>query len=150
MLASCRCQLSDLAAMGLPVGNHRWFRDPGGVPVSWVERLHQSECLLQYETSVVEGCLPLTSNYIGDYSFRSIRCVLSAVGLLQLGDAIVVTGFGASSGLELLLYPELGQNLSDAEQNSPDSEASDPQPRLDVLPLLGSYWCIATGSWHGQ
>jgi len=61
--------LSDLAAMGLPVGNHRWFRDPrrssqlGRAAAPGLSEAYSTE------TSVVEGCLPLTSNYIGDYSF---------------------------------------------------------------------------------
>jgi len=71
------------------------------------------------ETSVVEGCLPPTSNYIGDsfgqaYPVRTIRRWAA-----QLGDAIVVMGFTVPrAGLELLLYPELGQNLSDAERTA--------------------------------
>jgi len=42
-------------------------------------------------------------------------------------------------GLELLLHPELGQNLSDAERIALIQKHQRPQPRLDVLPILGSY-----------
>ena len=63
-------------------------------------------------------------------------------GAAQLGDAIVVTGVhGASrAGLELLLHPELGLNLSEAERIALIQAHQRPLPRLDVLPIL---WEVA-------
>jgi thiamine-monophosphate kinase len=135
--------LSDLAAMGAtPLGITVGLGLPGDVPVSWVERLYQgmAECLQQYETSVVGGdvcCSPVITLAITAfgqaYPVHTIRRWTA-----QLGDAIVVTGVhGASrAGLELLLHPELGQNLSDAERTALVQKHQRPQPRLDVLPIL--------------
>ena len=135
--------LSDLAAMGAdPLGITIGLGLPSDVPVSWVERLYQgmTECLQQYNTPIVGGDIcrsPITTLAITAfgqaYGVRTIR--RSAA---QVGDAIVVTGVhGASrAGLELLLHPELGQNLSDAERISLIQAHQRPRPRLDVLPLL--------------
>ncbi|HEY9609285.1 thiamine-phosphate kinase, partial [Allocoleopsis sp.] len=56
----------------------------------------------------------------------------------RVGDAIVVTGIhGASrAGLELLLNPELGENLSEQERSRLIQPHQRPKPRLDVLPTL--------------
>jgi thiamine-monophosphate kinase len=59
-----------------------------------------------------------------------------------VGDAIVVTGIhGASrAGLELLLKPEFGENLSANERSLLIQAHQRPKPRLDVLPdSLGNY-----------
>ncbi len=139
--------LSDLAAMGAaPLGITVGLGLPGNVPVNWVERLYQgmSECLQQYETAVVGGdicrspVITLAITAFGQaYPVRTIRRRTA-----QLGDAIVVTGFHGSSraGLELLLHPELGQNLSDTERTSLIRAHQRPRPRLDVLPVL---WEVA-------
>ncbi len=139
--------LSDLAAMGAaPLGITVGLGLPGNVPVSWVERLYQgmSECLQHYETAIVGGdicrspVITLAITAFGQaYPVRTIRRLCA-----QLGDAIVVTGVHGSSraGLELLLHPELGQNLSDTERTSLIRAHQRPRPRLDVLPVL---WEIA-------
>jgi thiamine-monophosphate kinase len=135
--------LSDLAAMGAsPMGITVGLGLPGDVPVSWVERLYQGmiECLQQYGTAVVGGdvcrspVITLAITAFGQaHPSRTIHRTKA-----QVGDAIVVTGVhGASrAGLELLLHPELGQNLSDAERTALIRAHQRPQPRLDVLPVL--------------
>lgn len=140
--------LSDLAAMGAsPLGITVGLGLRSDVSLSWVERLYQgmTECLQQYETAVVGGdvcrspVITLGITAFGQaYPVRIIR--RSAA---QVGDAIVVTGVhGASrAGLELLLHPEIGQNLSQAELKTLIQAHQRPRPRLDVLPVL----CEVTG-----
>ncbi|MEH2326090.1 MAG: thiamine-phosphate kinase [Nostoc sp.] len=135
--------LSDLAAMGAsPLGITVGLGLPGEVRVSWVERLYQgmTECLQKYNTSIVGGDIvrsPITTLAITAFGqvnpSQIIRRSAAAVG-----DAIVVTGVhGASrAGLELLLHPELGQDLNDAERTALILAHQRPQPRLDVLPIL--------------
>ena len=135
--------LSDLAAMGaVPVGITVALGLPGHVPVNWVERLYQgmTECLQQYETAIVGGdicrskAIALAITAFGQAQpGRIIRR-----GAAQRGDSIVVTGVhGASrAGLELLLHPEVGQNLRDTERMALIQAHQRPRPRLDVLPTL--------------
>ncbi|MEH1833536.1 MAG: thiamine-phosphate kinase [Nostoc sp.] len=140
--------LSDLAAMGAsPLGITVGLGLPGEVRVSWVERLYQgmTECLQKYNTSIVGGDIvrsPVTTLAITAFGQvlpnRIIRRSAAVVGY-----AIVVTGVhGASkAGLELLLHPELKQDLKDAERTALIHAHQRPQPRLDVLPIL---WKILT------
>ncbi|MBH8560632.1 thiamine-phosphate kinase [Nostoc sp. CENA67] len=140
--------LSDLAAMGAtPLGITVGLGLPGEVSVSWVERLYQgmTECLQKYNTSIVGGDVvrsPVTTLAITAFGqahpHRIIRRSAAVVG-----DAIVVTGVhGAShAGLQLLLHPELKQNLNNTEQEALIKAHQRPQPRLDVLPIL---WEILT------
>ena len=137
--------LSDLAAMGAaPLGITVGLGLPGDVLVSWVELLYQgmTECLQQYKTVVVGGDVCRSS---------VITLAITAFGQVEptrtirrraaiLGDAIVVTGIhgAARAGLELLLNPDLGQNLSKQERISLIQKHQRPQPRLDVLPILWS------------
>lgn len=140
--------LSDLAAMGAtPLGITVALGLPGDVAVSWVELLYQgiSECLQQYETFVVGGdvCRSPAIN-IAITAFGQVEPTrIIRRNAAQVGDAIAVTGIhGASrAGLELLLHPELGQNLSYSERLSLIQTHQRPQPRLDVLPIL---WEITT------
>lgn len=140
--------LSDLAAMGAtPLGITVALGLPGDVAVSWVELLYQgiSECLQQYETFVVGGdiCRSPAIN-IAITAFGQVEPTrIIRRNAAQVGDAIAVTGIhGASrAGLELLLHPELGQNLSYSERLSLIQTHQRPQPRLDVLPIL---WEVAT------
>jgi thiamine-monophosphate kinase len=135
--------LSDLAAMGAsPLGITVGLSIPGNLTVSWVENLYQgmSACLKQYQTGIVGGDICRS---------EGISIAITAFGQVfphqiikrssaQPGDAIVVTGFhGASrAGLELLLHPEISQQLSDREQSDLIQAHQRPQPRLDVLPIL--------------
>ncbi|WP_298921184.1 thiamine-phosphate kinase [uncultured Nostoc sp.] len=135
--------LSDLAAMGAsPLGITVGLGLPGEVRVSWVERLYQgmTECLQKYNTSIVGGdivrspVITLAITAFGQVNSSQIIRRSAAV----VGDAIVVTGVhGAShAGLELLLHPELGENLNNEEKTALILAHQRPQPRLDVLPIL--------------
>ena len=135
--------LSDLAAMGAsPLGITVGLGLPGEVRVSWVERLYQgmTECLQKYNTSIVGGdivrspVITLAITAFGQVNSSQIIRRSAAV----VGDAIVVTGVhGAShAGLELLLHPELGENLNNEEKTALIRAHQRPQPRLDVLPIL--------------
>lgn len=135
--------LSDLAAMGaLPLGITVGLGLKSDVAVGWIERLYQgmTSCLQQYDTSIVGGDICRS---------QVITIAITAFGQVDpsrvirrstahIGDAIVVTGVhGASrAGLELLLHPELKQNLTDTERTALILAHQRPQPRLDVLPLL--------------
>ncbi|MBN3907365.1 MAG: thiamine-phosphate kinase [Nostoc sp. NMS1] len=135
--------LSDLAAMGAsPLGITVGLGLPGEVKVSWVERLYQgmTECLQKYNTSIVGGDVvrsPVTTLAITAFGQVHPNQIIRRSAAV-VGDAIVVTGVhGAShAGLELLLHPQLGQNLKDAERTALTRAHQRPQPRLDVLPIL--------------
>ncbi|AFY30552.1 thiamine-phosphate kinase [Calothrix sp. PCC 7507] len=135
--------LSDLAAMGAsPLGITVGLGIPGEVSVSWVERLYEgmTQCLQKYNTPIVGGdivrspVITLAITAFGEVNPDHIIRRSSA----KVGDAIVVTGVhGASrAGLELLLHPELRQNLNDGDKAALIAAHQRPQPRLDVLPTL--------------
>ncbi len=135
--------LSDLAAMGAsPLGITVGLSIPGNLTVTWVENLYQgmSACLQQYQTGIVGGDICRS---------EGISIAITAFGQVfptqiikrssaQPGDAIVATGcHGASrAGLELLLHPEIGQQLSDREKSYLIQAHQRPKPRLDVLPII--------------
>lgn len=135
--------LSDLAAMGAsPLGITVGLALPGDMEVNWVERLYQgmTECLQIHNTPVVGGDIvrsPITTLSITAfgqvYPHRVIRR-----NCAKVGDAIVITGVhGASrAGLELLLHPQLIQNLDENNKQTLIRAHQRPKPRLDVLPLL--------------
>lgn len=135
--------LSDLAAMGAsPLGITVGLGIPGNVCVSWVERLYQgmTECLQQYKTPIVGGDVvrsPVITVAITAFGQAYPQRIIRR-NQAKVGDAIVVTGVhGASrAGLELLLHPELGENLNDEEKTALIHAHQRPQPRLDVLPTL--------------
>lgn len=136
--------LSDLAAMGAsPLGITVGLSLNGDVAVSWVEQLYQgiTQCLEPYNTPIVGGdvcrspVITISITAFGQaFPQRVIRRSTAVVG-----DAIVVTGVhGASrAGLELLLNPQLGQHLGEAEKAALIQAHQCPKPRLDVLPILG-------------
>ena len=135
--------LSDLAAMGaMPLGITIGLSLPGETPVAWVEALYQGcdRCLKTYQTNIVGGDICRSS---------VISVAITAFGQVkpdrvirrftaQPGDTIVVTGIhGASrAGLELLLNPDLGQDLCQNERDNLINSHQRPRPRLDVLPHL--------------
>jgi thiamine-monophosphate kinase len=135
--------LSDLAAMGAsPLGITVGLGLPGEVSVSWVEELYQgiTQCLQKYNTSIVGGDVvrsPVTTISITAFGQVDPHQIIRR-NQAALGDAIVVTGVhGAShAGLELLLHPELGQNLTQGDYTALILAHQRPQPRLDVLPIL--------------
>lgn len=140
--------LSDLAAMGAsPVAITVGLGVTGSTPVRWVQRLYEgiTGCLQQYNTVIVGGDVVRSPvNTLSITAFGQVdpkRTIRRSAA--QPGDAIIVTGsHGASrAGLELLLHPELGQNLTQAERDALIQAHQRPKPRLDSLPFL---WC-ATG-----
>ena len=135
--------LSDLAAMGAsPLGITVGLGVTGDTLVSWVEQVYEgmSECLQPYNTPIVGGDVvrsPVITLSITAFG-EAIPNRIIRRNTAQPGDAIVVTGVhGASrTGLELLLHPQLGNNLSDPERNSLIQAHQRPKPRLDILPIL--------------
>jgi thiamine-monophosphate kinase len=136
--------LSDLAAMGAsPLGITVGLSITSETSVSWVERVYQglTDCLQQYNTEIVGGDVvrsPVVSLAITAFGQVSPARMIRR-NAAQVGDAIVVTGVhGASrAGLELLLKPELGENLSEEERSRFIQAHQRPKPRLDILPNLG-------------
>lgn len=135
--------LSDLAAMGAtPLGITVGLAVPGDLSVDWVERMYAglTQCLQAYGTAIVGGDVcrsPVTSISITALGeIAPDRIIRRAAA--QPGDAIVVTGYhgGSRAGLELLLHPELGSDLSADDRSQLIQTHQRPQPRLDVLPLL--------------
>jgi thiamine-monophosphate kinase len=135
--------LSDLAAMGAsPLGITVGLSITGDTLVTWVERVYQglTDCLQQYNTEIVGGDVvrsPVVSLAITAFGQVSHSRIIRR-NAAQVGDAIVVTGVhGASrAGLELLLNPELGENLSESERSRLIQAHQRPKPRLDALPVL--------------
>lgn len=135
--------LSDLAAMGAtPLAITVGLALPSDVAVDWVEKLYQgmNQCLQPYNTAIVGGDIcrsSVTSIAITAFGQVPPQRVIRR-NAARVGDAIVITGVhGASrAGLELLLHPELGQNLSNSDRSYLITAHQRPQPRLDVLPLL--------------
>ena len=135
--------LSDLAAMGAsPLGITVGLGVTGDTEVSWVEQVYQGmiECLGEYDTPIVGGdvvrspVVTLSITAFGEVTPNRIIRRSAA----KVGDAIVVTGVHGSSraGLELLLHPELGQNLNESAKKALIKAHQRPKPRLDVLPIL--------------
>ena len=143
--------LSDLAAMGaMPLGITVGLGLPGDTPVLWVEGLYRglTECLNQYDTSIVGGDLcrsPVLSIAITAFGEAASNQLIRR-STARPGDAIVATGIhGASkAGLELLLHPELGRSLSESDRALLIHAHQRPKPRLDVVELL---WA-AGGRWE--
>jgi thiamine-monophosphate kinase len=135
--------LSDLAAMGaFPLGITVGLSVTGDTSVSWVEGVYQglTECLQEYNTEIVGGDVvrsPIVSLAITAFGQVSPSRIIRR-NAARVADAIVVTGVhGASrAGLELLIEPELGQNLSEGERSHLIQSHQRPKPRLDVLPIL--------------
>ncbi|ODG97380.1 thiamine-phosphate kinase [Nostoc sp. KVJ20] len=135
--------LSDLAAMGAsPLGITVGLGLPSELRVSWVERLYQgmTECLQKYNTPIVGGDVvrsPVTTLAITAFGQVNPSQIIRRSAAV-IGNAIVVTGVhGAShAGLELLLHPELAQDLNDVEKTALIHAHQRPQPRLDILPIL--------------
>jgi thiamine-monophosphate kinase len=135
--------LSDLAAMGAsPLAITIGLGVTGNTPVTWVQRLYQgiTGCLQQYNTVIVGGDVVRSPvNTLSITAFGQVpphRTIRRSAA--QPGDAILVTGFhGASrAGLELLLHPELGKNLTQVERDALIQAHQRPKPRLDILPFL--------------
>ena len=135
--------LSDLAAMGAtPIGITVGLGVPGDLAIAWVERLYQglTECLAQYNTVIVGGDVvrsPVTTVAITAFGQADPNQLIRRAAA-QPGQAIVVTGMhGASrAGLELLLHPDQGIDLTSSDRAALIRAHQRPIPRLDVLPFL--------------
>lgn len=135
--------LSDLAAMGASgLAITVALGLSGETPVSWVEQLYQGmiSCLQPFDIPIIGGDIcraPLRS-----LSITALGQVNPQLTILrcnaQPGYDIIVTGVHGNSrgGLELLLHPEQGQSLSQAERSALISAHQRPQPRLDVAITL--------------
>ena len=135
--------LSDLAAMGAqPLGITVSLGLPSDTPVQWIQELYEglTACLAPYKTPILGGDLcrapTMTLSITALGEVLPHRQILRSTA--QPRDAIVVTGrHGASrAGLELLLNPEWGQDLSTKVQAALKQAHLRPTPRLDVPPLL--------------
>jgi thiamine-monophosphate kinase len=130
--------LSDLAAMGAsPVGLLVGLALPGDTPLDWI-------------LGVYRGLAHFGVPILGGDTVRSSQRVLSitALGKIQgpairrnqacVGDQLLVTGPMGSSraGLELLLYPEQGEQLSQEDCQVLIRAHQRPTPRLDIPNLL--------------
>lgn len=140
---STAANLSDLAAMGAtPLAITIGLSLPGKMPVAQVEELYQgiAECLRPFNVVIAGGDVcqsPTTSVAITALGqIRPNRVLRRSAA--RPGDAIVVTGIhGASrAGLELLLHPEAGAELSAAERKPLIQVHQRPRPRLDVVAVL--------------
>lgn len=138
--------LSDLAAMGAhPLGLTVALGIPGDRAIVWIEQLYQglAACLQAYQTVIVGGDICRSSvmtvaiTAVGEAAPPQILYRSGA----QPGDVILVTGVhGASrAGLELLLHPEQGKDLTADERACVLAAHQRPHPRLDVLPHL---WAV--------
>ena len=135
--------LSDLAAMGAtPLGITVGLSLPGDLQVNWVEELYRGMdgCLNVYHTPLVGG--DICRSTVASIAITALGEVQPQKAILRStarpGDAIVVTGLHGLSrgGLELLLYPDLGQDLASKERDRMILAHQRPRPRLDVLKFL--------------
>lgn len=140
---SVAANLSDLAAMGAkPLGITVGLSLPPELPVVWLEQLYagMQACLTQYGTGIIGG--DLTRSSVITIAITALGAVKSDQVIrrstARVGDAIVVTGNHGSSyaGLQLLLNPELGADLTERDRDFLIAAHQRPQPRLDVLPIL--------------
>ncbi|MBD2445200.1 thiamine-phosphate kinase [Dolichospermum sp. FACHB-1091] len=135
--------LSDLAAMGAtPLGITVGLGLPPDITVNWVEGLYRgmTECLSKYHVPIVGGDIvrsPITTLAITAFGQVHPNLIIRR-DTAQVGDAIVITGIHGLSraGLELLLHPEIGQNLKTEAKTALMTAHQRPNPRLDVLPIL--------------
>ena len=135
--------LSDLAAMGAtPLGITVGLAVPGNLAVGWAERMYAglTECLQTHGTVILGG--DVCQSPVTTISITALGEVEPDLAIrratAQPGDAIVVTGphGGSRAGLELLLNPESGRDLSADDRAMLIRVHQRPNPRLDVLPEL--------------
>ena len=149
--------LSDLAAMGaVPIGVTVGLCLPGTVAVDWVEGVYKGmdACLKTYGGSILGGdvCRSFqTSLAITALGYVTPERIIQR-NRAQPGQVIVATGYhGASrAGLELLLHPERGQGLADADQKLLTRFHQRPIPRLDIVSLLQDVETVAFDALAGM
>jgi thiamine-monophosphate kinase len=144
--------LSDLAAMGaIPWGVVMAVGLPPDTPVAWITGVYEglTECLSRYGTKLVGGDTvrsPVATLSIT--AFGQVQCDRVIYRhTAQIGDAILITGAHGLSkaGLELLLHPDLGANLSAEAISCLHNAHQRPQPRLDVPPAIWQFCDRASG-----
>jgi thiamine-monophosphate kinase len=135
--------LSDLAAMGAyPLGITVGLGLSPDTSINWLISLYQgmANCLQTYQTVMLGGDICRSSQItVSITALGSVfRDQVIRRSTAQVGDKIVITGEHGLSrgGLELLLYPEKGNNLSKIEQNKLIKAHQCPLPRLDVIQPL--------------
>ncbi|MEG5039413.1 thiamine-phosphate kinase [Microcoleus sp. B3-C5] len=135
--------LSDLAAMGAkPLAVTVALAVAADTAVEWVEEFYRgmTACLQEYDTPIVGGDVvrsPVVT--VAITAFGQVECDRTiSRSNARSNWAIVATGVhGASrAGLELLLNPEFGQNLTEVDRASLILAHQRPKPRLDVLPVV--------------
>jgi thiamine-monophosphate kinase len=135
--------LSDLAAMGArPLAVTVALAVAPDTAVEWVEEFYRgmTACLQEYHTPIVGGDVvrsPVVT--VAITAFGQVECDRTICRSNARSNwAIVATGVhGASrAGLELLLNPEFGQNLTEVDRASLILAHQRPKPRLDVLPVV--------------
>jgi thiamine-monophosphate kinase len=99
-----------------------------------------TECLAKYHIPIVGGDIvrsPINTLAITAFGQADPDFIIRR-GTAEVGDAIVLTGVHGASrgGLELLLHPEIGQNLKTEAKTALITSHQRPNPRLDVLPIL--------------
>ncbi|OKH19409.1 thiamine-phosphate kinase [[Limnothrix rosea] IAM M-220] len=135
--------LSDLAAMGAkPVGITVGLSLPPETELAWLQDLYAGigDCLKAYDTLLVGGDVtrsPTKTIAITAFGEVLAKNVIRR-NAAQVGDVIVVTGFHGDSraGLELLLQPETGLNLTEGDRQFLIQAHQKPIPRLDVSTYL--------------
>lgn len=139
--------LSDLAAMGAsPLGITVGLGLRGDVTLSWVEGFYQGlhDCLHQYRTPIIGGDLCRSPVVTVSITALGQVCPSQAIRRTKarVGDLLVVTGYHGASrgGLELLLHPEMGEQLEESDRRALVRTHQRPQARLDVLPVLQEVW----------
>jgi thiamine-monophosphate kinase len=135
--------LSDLAAMGsMPIGVTIGLSLPGCTPVDWVDRVYQgmAACLKAHGGAILGG--DIVRSELTTLSITAVGQVqpqrVMRRDRAQPGHMIIATGWhGASrAGLELLLHPEKGEKLADADRQALVKAHQRPVPRMDVVGLL--------------
>ncbi|MGY6529802.1 MAG: thiamine-phosphate kinase [Cyanobacterium sp.] len=147
---SVAANLSDLAAMGAyPLGITVALSLSPQTPWSWVESLYEGmkDCLDQFDTTIIGG--DLTGGTVS--AITKWRCAIAITALGEVnppqkilrntaktGDIIVITGnHGLSrAGLEILLSEDKYQSIDEQSRQKLILAHQQPQPRLDLLPLL--------------
>jgi thiamine-monophosphate kinase len=140
---SVAANLSDLAAMGAqPLGITVGLSLPPELPIEWLKGLYagMQACLARYGSGIIGG--DLTRSQVATVAITALGEVDPARVIrrstARVGDTIVVTGYhgNAHAGLQLLLDRELGKDLTQQQREILITAHQQPQPRLDVLPLL--------------
>jgi thiamine-monophosphate kinase len=135
--------LSDLAAMGAkPLGITVGLSLPPTAAVAWVEELYGGlqACTDRFQTGIVGGDVcrspVITVAITAMGSVDPARAIRRAAARPE--GAILITGYHGLSraGLELLLHPAIGQDLSSTNRQDLIHAHQRPMPRLDVLPFL--------------